>query len=48
MMVIYEDLTKLYTRAGNFYMDNEGYLVNSDGKYLVGRSDVDTIQNILK
>ncbi|MBD7983535.1 flagellar hook-basal body complex protein [Sporosarcina sp. Sa2YVA2] len=26
----------LYTRAGNFYMDNNGYLVNSDGKYLVG------------
>lgn len=26
----------LYTRAGNFYMDNEGYLVNSDGKFLVG------------
>ncbi len=25
-----------YTRAGNFYMDSEGYLVNSDGKYLVG------------
>ncbi len=29
----------LYTRAGNFYMDNEGYLVNSDGKFLVGESD---------
>ena len=27
---------RLYTRAGNFYMDSEGYLVNSDGKYLVG------------
>ncbi|WOV86114.1 flagellar basal body rod protein FlgG [Sporosarcina oncorhynchi] len=26
----------LFTRAGNFYMDNNGYLVNSDGKYLVG------------
>ncbi|KXH79986.1 flagellar basal body rod protein FlgG [Sporosarcina sp. HYO08] len=26
----------LYTRAGNFYMDQDGYLVNSDGKYLVG------------
>lgn len=26
----------LYTRAGNFYMDNNGYLVNSDGKFLVG------------
>lgn len=31
-----------YTRAGNFYMDNQGYLVNSDGGYLVGVSDVDT------
>jgi len=26
----------LYTRAGNFYMDSNGYLVNADGKYLVG------------
>lgn len=26
----------LYTRAGNFYMDNDGFLVNADGKYLVG------------
>lgn len=26
----------LYTRAGNFYMDNNGYLVNSDGRFLVG------------
>lgn len=28
-----------YTRAGNFYMDANGYLVNSDGKYLVGVSN---------
>lgn len=25
-----------YTRAGNFYMDADGFLVNSDGKYLFG------------
>lgn len=25
-----------YTRAGNFYMDRNGYVVNGDGKYLVG------------
>ena len=30
---------RLYTRAGNFYMDSEGYLVNSDGRYLVGCSE---------
>ena len=30
-------LTKVqYTRAGNFYMDRYGYVVNGDGKYLVG------------
>lgn len=29
-------LNVLYTRAGNMYMDSNGYLVNSDGKYLVG------------
>lgn len=28
----------LYTRAGNFYMDKNGYLVNADGKYLVGHA----------
>lgn len=28
-----------YTRAGNFYMDENGYLVNSDGKYLVGHAN---------
>lgn len=40
----------LYTRAGNFYMDSDGYLVNGDGKFLVGEGiswggdpeDVDT------
>ena len=25
-----------YTRAGNFYMDRNGYLVNGEGKYVVG------------
>lgn len=25
-----------YTRAGNFYLDKDGYLVNSDGLYIVG------------
>lgn len=27
-----------YTRAGNFYMDSYGYLVNGDGKYVFGAS----------
>jgi flagellar hook protein FlgE len=27
-----------YTRAGNFYLDKSGFLVNSDGLYLIGRS----------
>ncbi|KQL35520.1 MULTISPECIES: flagellar basal body rod protein FlgG [Bacillaceae] len=35
-----------YTRAGNFYMDANGYLVNGDGKYVYGFSenaeDIDT------
>ncbi|MGL4523581.1 MAG: flagellar basal body rod protein FlgG [Bacilli bacterium] len=26
---------KTYTRAGNFYLDKEGYVVNSEGKYLM-------------
>ncbi|WP_016994571.1 flagellar hook-basal body complex protein [Lysinibacillus boronitolerans] len=33
----------LYTRSGNYYMDNDGYLVNADGKYLVGVSPEDSI-----
>jgi flagellar hook protein FlgE len=32
------DINKSYTRAGNFYLDNEGYLVNSEGLYLVGHT----------
>lgn len=28
-----------YTRAGNFYMDNQGYLVNGDGFYVYGFSE---------
>ncbi|MEM5015279.1 flagellar basal body rod protein FlgG [Metabacillus indicus] len=27
-----------YTRAGNFYMDDKGYLVTSDGYYLIGEA----------
>lgn len=35
--LIDEELTNTqYTRAGNFYMDRNGFVVNGDGKYLVG------------
>ncbi|HZG61087.1 MAG TPA: flagellar basal body rod protein FlgG [Anoxybacillus sp.] len=27
---------RLYTRAGNFYLDSQGYIVNADGRYLLG------------
>ncbi len=30
-----EDGSERYTRAGNFYLDSEGYLVNSDGYFVV-------------
>jgi flagellar hook protein FlgE len=30
-----------YTRAGNFYMDRNGFLVNGDGKYVVGVANAD-------
>lgn len=33
----------LFTRAGAFYMDRNGYLVNADGKYLVGVTAGDEI-----
>ncbi|QTM99418.1 flagellar basal body rod protein FlgG [Sediminibacillus dalangtanensis] len=28
-----------FTRAGNFYLDDDGYIVNPDGKYLLGAVD---------
>ncbi|MGP4072243.1 flagellar basal body rod protein FlgG [Piscibacillus sp. B03] len=28
-----------FTRAGNFYLDDDGYIVNSNGQYLVGEVD---------
>ncbi|WP_017185468.1 flagellar basal body rod protein FlgG [Alkalibacillus haloalkaliphilus] len=28
-----------FTRAGNFYLDEEGYIVNANGQYLVGNVD---------
>jgi flagellar hook protein FlgE len=27
---------RLYTRAGNFYLDSQGYIVSADGRYLLG------------
>lgn len=36
-----------YTRAGNFYMDAEGYIVDGEGKYLAGeKSRTGTAPNI--
>lgn len=32
-----------YTRAGNFYLDDKGYLVNSDGLYLIGNTGEKTL-----
>ncbi|OIK15288.1 flagellar basal body rod protein FlgG [Bacillus sp. MUM 13] len=31
---------QFYTRAGNFYLDKDGYIVNSDGLYLKGANGV--------
>ena len=33
-----------YTRAGNFYLDNEGYLVTSDGMYVMGYTGTFTVE----
>ncbi|MFC7061205.1 flagellar hook-basal body complex protein [Halobacillus seohaensis] len=33
-----DELNTTFTRAGNFYLDNDGAIVNADGKYLVGES----------
>lgn len=32
------ELNLNYTRAGNFYFDKNGYIVNSDGLYLIGKT----------
>ncbi len=34
--VPFNELDKSFTRAGNFYLDEDGFLVNSDGLYLQG------------
>ncbi|MFD2704801.1 flagellar basal body rod protein FlgG [Salibacterium lacus] len=34
----YDDLNTSYTRAGNFYMDQSGHIVNQDGQYLLGNT----------
>lgn len=36
-------VTMNYTRAGNFYMDNNGYIVNANGMYLIGETGEKTI-----
>lgn len=33
------NVNKSYTRAGNFYLDSDGSIVNNEGKYLVGEVD---------
>ncbi|MFB4162672.1 flagellar basal body rod protein FlgG [Alteribacillus sp. JSM 102045] len=38
----YEGLNINYTRAGNFYLDEEGYIVNGDGRYLIGKTSTET------
>jgi flagellar hook protein FlgE len=30
---------RLYTRAGNFYLDSQGYIVSADGRYLLGNGN---------
>lgn len=35
----------LYTRAGNFYLDKDGFLVNGDGLYVKGFAAYQTISN---
>ncbi|CAG9619705.1 flagellar hook-basal body complex protein [Sutcliffiella rhizosphaerae] len=34
-----------YTRSGNFYLDNNGYLVNANGMYLIGETGEKRIPN---
>lgn len=34
-----------YTRSGNFYLDNNGYIVNSNGMYMIGETGEKRIPN---
>ncbi|WP_404450075.1 flagellar hook-basal body complex protein [Sutcliffiella horikoshii] len=34
-----------YTRSGNFYLDNNGYIVNSNGMYMIGETGEKKIPN---
>ncbi|SIS37629.1 flagellar basal body rod protein FlgG [Salimicrobium flavidum] len=36
-----DDANMTFSRAGNFYLDSDGALVNGDGKYVVGRTEND-------
>ncbi|RAK23376.1 flagellar hook protein FlgE [Anoxybacillus vitaminiphilus] len=36
-----------FTRAGNFYLDEYGYIVNADGQYLIGEAAIKDIQTVI-
>ncbi|RCW70711.1 flagellar basal body rod protein FlgG [Saliterribacillus persicus] len=40
-----EDSELLFSRAGNMYLDNNGYVVNSNGQYLIGQNGLDDAGN---
>ncbi|AOL34066.1 flagellar basal body rod protein FlgG [Geobacillus thermoleovorans] len=37
---------RMYTRAGNFYLDSQGYIVNADGQYLLGTDSTGKITSL--
>ncbi|WP_079529852.1 flagellar basal body rod protein FlgG [Halobacillus hunanensis] len=40
--VALEDVNLSFTRAGNFYLDDDGAIVNAEGKYVIGETDTGT------
>lgn len=42
MFIVRDGTSEWYTRAGNFYLDDNGYIVNPDGLYLMGYSTYTT------
>ncbi|UOQ47871.1 flagellar basal body rod protein FlgG [Gracilibacillus caseinilyticus] len=40
-----EEMDISYSRAGNLYLDNEGYIVNANGQYLLGQNGTDADGN---
>lgn len=47
MFIVRDGTSEWFTRAGNFYLDENGYIVNPDGLYLMGYSTTTTTGTLI-